>query len=157
MKRASLASMRCSIAQTLEIVGDPWTLLIVRDAMFGMRRFDEFQRSLGIPRNTLTQRLRTLVDHGVLDRERYHEHPDRYEYVLTDKGRALHQVLVAMLQWGDRWAGFAVPPVTLVDERTGDALDPVFVDRRSGAALSEMRITRRFNAAGEPAPREMPQ
>lgn len=147
MKRSSLASMQCSIAQTLDVVGDPWTLLVVRDAMFGTRRFDEFQRSLGIPRNTLTQRLRTLVDHGVLERRRYQEHPERYEYVLTDKGRALDHVLVSMLQWGDRWSDLDEPPVTLVDERTGDAVEPVYVDRNSGTPLSQLRITRRFNAA----------
>jgi DNA-binding HxlR family transcriptional regulator len=139
--------MQCSIAQTLDVVGDPWTLLVVRDAMFGTRRFDEFQRSLGIPRNTLTQRLRTLVDHGVLERRRYQEHPERYEYVLTDKGRALDHVLVSMLQWGDRWSDLDEPPVTLVDERTGDAVEPVYVDRNSGTPLSQLRITRRFNAA----------
>lgn len=145
MKRASLAGVNCSIAQTLDVVGDPWTLLIVRDAMFGVRRFDDFQDSLGIPRNTLARRLASLVEHGVLDRRRYHEHPERFEYRLTEKGRALNQVLVAMLQWGDAWSDLPAPPVTLIDDATGKPIDPVYVDRTSGAPLATLRVGRRFN------------
>ena len=146
MKRTSLAHMNCSIAQTLDVVGDPWTLLIVRDALFGIERFDDFRRSLGIPRATLTSRLDTLVEHGVMERRRYQDRPQRHEYLLTDKGRDLRRVMVSMLQWGDEWSALPEPPVTLIDADTGNEIEPVYVDRRSGRPLSELNVTRRFNA-----------
>ena len=146
MKRTSLGHMNCSIAQTLDVVGDPWTLLIVRDALFGIKRFDDFRQSLGIPRATLTSRLDTLVEHGVLERRRYQDRPERHEYVLTDKGRDLRRVMVSMLQWGDKWSSLPEPPVTLIDADTGDEIEPVYVDRRSGRPLSQLNVTRRFNA-----------
>ena len=145
MRRRSVADMNCSVAQTLEVVGDAWTLLIVRDALFGATRFDQFVESLGVSRNTLTSRLTTLVEHGVLERTKYQERPDRFEYHLTDKGRALHPVIVAMLGWGDEWAGFDEPPITLVDRESGDDLDPIYVDRNSGTPIAEIAVGRRFN------------
>lgn len=147
MRRKSLAGMQCSIAQTLDVVGDPWTLLVVRDALFGTTRFEHFQRRLGIPRTTLSARLDTLVEHGVLERREYQEHPLRHDYLLTEKGRALRPIMVAMLQWGDRWSGLPEPPVTLVDGDTGQAIDPVYVDRASGRPLEELRVERRINSA----------
>ena len=146
MKRTSLGHMNCSIAQTLDAVGDPWTLLIVRDALFGLTRFDDFRRSLDIPRATLTTRLNTLVEHGVLERRRYQERPERNEYVLTTKGRDLRRVMVSMLQWGDEWSALPRPPVTLIDSETGHEIEPVYVDRHSGRPLSELNVTRRFNS-----------
>lgn len=146
MKRTSLGHMNCSIAQTLDVVGDPWTLLIVRDALFGIKRFDDFRRSLDIPRATLTTRLDTLVEHGVLERLRYQDRPERHEYIVTEKGRDLRRVMVSMLQWGDEWSALPKPPVTLIDVDTGDEIEPVYVDRRSGRPLSELNVTRRFNA-----------
>jgi DNA-binding HxlR family transcriptional regulator len=92
----------CSIARTLEIVGERWTLLIVRDAFLGLRRFDEFQASLGIARNVLTDRLNRLVEEGILERVRYSERPERYEYRPTRKGRELNVALAGLRQWGDR-------------------------------------------------------
>jgi DNA-binding HxlR family transcriptional regulator len=92
----------CSIARTLEIVGERWTLLIVRDAFLGLRRFDEFHASLGIARNVLSDRLSRLVEEGILERVRYSERPERYEYRLTRKGRELNVALAALRQWGDR-------------------------------------------------------
>jgi DNA-binding HxlR family transcriptional regulator len=92
----------CSIARALEIVGERWTLLIVRDALLGVRRFDEFQQSLGIARNVLTDRLNRLVEEGILDRVRYSERPERFEYRLTDKGRDLGVALGGLKQWGDK-------------------------------------------------------
>jgi DNA-binding HxlR family transcriptional regulator len=92
----------CSVARTLELVGERWTLLIVRDAFLGRRRFEEFQESLGIARNILTDRLAKLVDHGIFERIRYQERPERYEYRLTDKGRDLRVPLLALMQWGDQ-------------------------------------------------------
>lgn len=145
MKRTSLGHMNCSVAQTLDVVGDPWTLLIVRDALFGVTRFDDFRRSLDIPRATLASRLDTLVQHGVMERRLYRDRPERHEYVLTEKGRDLRRVMVSMLQWGDEWSGLATPPVTLIDATTGDEIDAVYVDRRSGTPLSELKIRHRFN------------
>jgi DNA-binding HxlR family transcriptional regulator len=92
----------CSIARTLEIVGERWTLLIVRDAFLGLRRFEQFQESLGIARNVLTDRLNRLVDEGILERVRYSERPERHEYRLTPKGRDLNLALTTLRQWGDK-------------------------------------------------------
>jgi DNA-binding HxlR family transcriptional regulator len=92
----------CSIARALEVVGERWTLLLVRDALLGLRRFDEFQASLGVARNILTDRLRRLVEEGVLDRVEYQQHPSRFEYRLTAKGRDLVVAVVALMQWGDK-------------------------------------------------------
>lgn len=137
--------MNCSIAHTLDVVGDPWTLLIVRDALFGVNRFDDFRRSLDIPRATLSSRLDTLVEHGVMERRQYQDRPERHEYVLTEKGRDLRHVMVSMLQWGDEWSALPEPPVTLIDADTGDEIEPVYVDRRSGRPLEDLKVTRRFN------------
>ncbi|MEV6057999.1 helix-turn-helix domain-containing protein [Streptomyces sp. NPDC052107] len=103
MKRTSFANWPCSVARTLDLLGDPWTPLVVREAFYGIRRFDEFQQELGIARNTLTDRLRRLVDEGVLEKRLYETEPPRYDYVLTEKGRDLFTVLATMSRWGDRW------------------------------------------------------
>jgi DNA-binding HxlR family transcriptional regulator len=92
----------CSIARSLELVGDRWTLLIVRDLIFGLTRFDEFLESLGIASNVLADRLNRLVDEGIAERVPYSERPQRFEYRLTPKGRELGPVLLALMQWGDR-------------------------------------------------------
>lgn len=103
MRRASFADMHCSIAQSLEVIGEWWTLLILRDCFLGVRRFEDFVSRLGIARNVLTDRLDTLVEAGVLDRRPYDEARGRYDYVLTEKGRALWPVMTAIRQWGDEW------------------------------------------------------
>src|SRR6266852_676880 len=92
----------CGVAKTLEIVGERWTLLIIRDAFLGLRRFEEFQSSLGVARNVLTDRLNRLVDEGIFDRVRYSERPERFEYRLTTKGRELNVALTALREWGER-------------------------------------------------------
>src|SRR5215207_8178729 len=113
--------MDCSVARTLEVVGEWWTMLIVRDAFFGVTRFDDFQRRLGIARNVLTARLDKLVEVGVLERVAYQERPRRYEYRLTAKGRDLWPVLNALREWGDRWtAGDDGPPLDLVHRACGE-------------------------------------
>jgi DNA-binding HxlR family transcriptional regulator len=101
----------CSIARALEVVGERWTLLIVRDAFLGVRRFDEFQESLGIARNVLTDRLNRLVDEGILQRVRYSERPERFEYRLTPKGRDLQIALAGLRQWGDKYLSDKPPRV----------------------------------------------
>lgn len=102
------ADQNCSVARTLEVVGERWSLLIVRDAFFGVRRFDQFQANLGISRNVLTARLAHLVEQGILTRVPYSQRPPRFEYRLTDRGRDLFPVLMAMVDFGDR---HALPPL----------------------------------------------
>ena len=109
MLKRTYEGQDCSIANALEVVGERWTLLIIRDALLGLRRFDEFQRNLGIARKVLTDRLRWLVDEGILERVPYQEHPKRYEYHLTRKGRDLHVALVGLRQWGDDYCSEKPP------------------------------------------------
>ncbi len=118
MLRRDYDGQNCSIAGALEIVGERWTLLIIRDAFLGRRRFDEFQQSLGIARNVLTDRLNRLVDEGILERVRYSERPERFEYRLTDKGRELNVALTALRQWGDTYLTDR-PPRLLRRKRDG--------------------------------------
>ena len=113
MKRTPFSDWPCSIARSIDLLGDWWTPLVLRDAYFGAKRFEQFQRNLGIGRNVLTQRLNRLVDEGMFERRQYEEHPPRSEYILTDKGRDFFPVLMAMSAWGDRWlAGDDGPPIT---------------------------------------------
>jgi DNA-binding HxlR family transcriptional regulator len=101
-RTADYTRERCAIAATMEIVGDPWTLLILRNAFRGVKRFEQFQEGLGVARNVLAARLKTLVAFGVMETRRYSERPPRHEYLLTDKGLALRDVLLTMLAWGER-------------------------------------------------------
>jgi DNA-binding HxlR family transcriptional regulator len=101
----------CSIARALELVGERWTLLIVRDVFLGIRRFDELQEHLGIARNVLAARLNRLVEEGILRRVRYSERPERFEYRLTDKGRDLNVALTGLRQWGDKYLSDAPPRI----------------------------------------------
>jgi|SRR5437588_7286665 len=101
----------CSIARALEVVGERWTLLIVRDVFLGLRRFDELQESLGIARNVLSDRLNRLVEEGILERARYSERPERFEYRLTRKGRELDIALSGLRQWGDKYLSEKPPRV----------------------------------------------
>lgn len=140
MRRKSHAEMNCSVAQALDVVGDPWTLLIVRDAMWGFRRFNDFQQRLGIPRNTLTTRLARLVEAEVFDKVPYQESPQRFEYRLTEKGKALSPVIVSLLTWGDAWSDLPEPPVTLIDADSGARLDPILIDRTTGRPMDDIRV-----------------
>jgi DNA-binding HxlR family transcriptional regulator len=125
MRLTSLAEWNCSIARTLDVIGEWWTLLIVRDAFRGTHRFDDFQANLGLARSVLTARLARLTESGVLERRAYSEHPPRYEYHLTDKGRALFPVIAALISWGDQWAPApAGPPVELVHDSCGTVITP---------------------------------
>jgi DNA-binding HxlR family transcriptional regulator len=136
MHRTSFEAMNCSIARSLEVIGEWWTPLILRDAFFGVTRFEEFQQRLGIARNVLAARLDTLVDHGVLARRPYDEARGRYDYVLTDKGRALWPVLVAIRQWGDEWiAGKGKEPVHMVHTTCGTRSTGVLTCDQCGQKL----------------------
>ena len=119
MERKSFSEMHCSVAQCLEVVGEWWSLLIVRDAFLGIGRFDELQARLGISRNILNQRLARLVEAGVLIKVPYTEHPPRFEYRLTDKGRDLWPVITTMRQWGDKYAAPNGVPLQVVHKECG--------------------------------------
>jgi DNA-binding HxlR family transcriptional regulator len=126
----------CSIARALEVVGERWTLLILRNVFLGLRRFDEQHQQLGISRNVLASRLERLVDEQILERRPYGERPVRHEYHLTDKGRALWPVLVELLQWGDRYAPEPDgPPRILRHKECGGTVGPHRICTRCGHPL----------------------
>jgi DNA-binding HxlR family transcriptional regulator len=135
----------CSIARTLDIVGEKWALLAVREVFLGNRRFDEMVRRTGAPRDTLAARLRTLVASGILERRQYLEHPARYEYRLTDAGRDLYPVIVSLLRWGDEHlAGDDGPPLVL-EHRCGHRLVAQLMCEACGEPV-EARDTRPVTA-----------
>jgi DNA-binding HxlR family transcriptional regulator len=112
MARADFAAMHCSMARALDVIGDPWTPLVIRDLYLGLTRFDDLAVDLGVARNLLARRLKHLVEHGVVDRRPYQNHPARYDYRLTTSGKELVPVLMALTAWGDRWVGpHAGPPI----------------------------------------------
>lgn len=120
MRWQDIHTLDCTIARTLSVIGDRWTLLILRDAFLGTRRFEAFQTSLGITRHRLADRLARLVQHGVLRRERYQDRPPRFEYRLTDKGHGLYPVVVSIAEWGDKhMAGRKGPPVERIHRGCG--------------------------------------
>jgi DNA-binding HxlR family transcriptional regulator len=130
------ANQTCSIAATLEVVGERWSLLIVRNVLLGLRRFEQIQENLGIARNVLQSRLSRLVEEGVLERRAYQERPPRFEYRLTEKGLDLWPTIVSLMQWGDRHAGSpAGPPVLLEHRDCGGGVDPHRICTRCGARL----------------------
>lgn len=136
MARTDFAGIACSIARSAAVVGDPWSLLVVRDVALGLTRFDEMARDLGVATNTLSDRLERLVTGGVLVRERYSRRPDRYEYALTAKGRELVPILLALSAWGDRWeADEAGPPMTLRHHTCGEATTAAVTCRVCGDPL----------------------
>jgi DNA-binding HxlR family transcriptional regulator len=118
----SYESQNCSIARALEIVGDRWTLLVIRDALKGVRRFDDFQATLGVARNVLTDRLTRLCDEGILRRHLYQERPDRFEYRLTRKGVELWPVMMSLLLWGDEHYAEQGAPLILLHKDCGGRL-----------------------------------
>jgi DNA-binding HxlR family transcriptional regulator len=118
------------------VVGDRWTLLILREAFLGTRRFEDFQAHLQVTRHRLSDRLRKLVEHEILDRVRYQERPQRFEYRLTEKGRDLYPVIASLMRWGDRWmAGEDGPPVRLVHRSCGNAMTPELTCPECGEAV----------------------
>src|SRR5712691_7317536 len=149
MQRKSFGSMPCPIARSLERVGEWWSMLILRDALHGFTRFDQFQKSLGIAPNMLARRLDALVEAGLLERRRYSEHPPRDEYVPTARGRDFRPVLIALLAWGNRHFAPEGPSVQLIDSATGAPVEPILVDKATGRPIQapEYRM-----AAGPAAP-----
>lgn len=140
MQRKDFGSMLCPVARTLDRVGEWWSILILRDAFYGLTRFDQFQTSLGIAPNMLTRRLDALVEAGLLARRLYNKHPPRYEYVLTSRGRDFWPVLVALMSYGNRHFAREGIATQLADVQTGNIADPVLVDRTSGAVLDDEKF-----------------
>ncbi|MDD9381960.1 winged helix-turn-helix transcriptional regulator [Streptomyces sp. ZAF1911] len=146
-QRTHLDDADCSIAQALDVVGDWWTLLIVRDAARGVHRFDEFQRELGMSRKVLTERLKLLVEAGVLTREPYQDRPVRYAYRLTPRGRGLLPVLVALQDWGDTWILGEGEMTATTHEASREA---VRVHALRGTRLPELTLPDRFGELRDP-------
>ncbi len=126
--RKAFGTQPCSIARTLDVVGDWWTLLVLRDVFRGAHRFDELKRGLDIATNVLTARLKRLTDAGILERRAYQQHPPRFEYTVSERGRDLYPVLIALLQYGDRHLrGADAPPRVLVHDACGKVTQPAFI------------------------------
>jgi len=136
MQRKSYGNIKCPIARSLDRVGEWWSILIMRDAFYGLQRFDEFQKNLGVAPNILTRRLNALVESGLLERRRYSDHPPRDEYVLTESGRDFRPVLLALLTWGNRHFAPEGAAVQLVNTRTGSVVEPVLVDGVTGERIA---------------------
>ncbi|CAN5528816.1 helix-turn-helix domain-containing protein [soil metagenome] len=140
MQRRSFDDFSCSVAQTLEVIGEWWTPLIVRDLFLGVTRFDDFQSRLGIARNVLTTRLNHLVEHGVVEKVAYQERPVRYDYRLTEQGRDLWLVMTALREWGDRWAAPDGPPIEVVHKDCGHVTHVVPHCSECGEVLEPHRV-----------------
>ena len=152
MLRNDYESQSCSIAGALEVVGERWSLLIVRDILLGLRRFDELQAHLGIARNVLQTRLERLQEHDVIERVPYQQHPLRHEYRLTEKGLDLWPTIVALMKWGDRYAAPEGGPAVLIEHRgCGGSVDEHRICERCGAKLKAR------DAVGRPGPGASPK
>jgi len=136
MQRSSFSEQQCSVARTLDIVGDRWTPLVIRDLAIGISRFDAIQRNLGISRKVLTQRLASLTEHDVVVRIAYQENPPRYDYRLTEKGNDLAMVVLALQQFGDRWSfGETGPPIRWQHLACGQISTPTVCCDRCGETI----------------------
>lgn len=137
VSKVRLADRECPLSSTLGVVGEWWTVLILHDVFDGYTRFDQFLANMDISSSMLSTRLRTLVDEGLLERHRYQSNPPRYEYVLTDLGRSLRPVLLAMAAWGNSRLEPEERSMILVDSETGQEMEPVLVDAQRGERLDD--------------------
>lgn len=153
MQRTSFDQMECPIARSLERVGEWWSMLILRDALNGLSRFDQFQDSLGVAPNILTRRLTALVEAGLLERRQYCERPPRFEYIPTERGRDFQPVLLTLLAWGNRHFSPEGPVVEATDRVTGAILEPIVVDAATRQPMTRERITMRPGPGASPAQR----
>jgi DNA-binding HxlR family transcriptional regulator len=131
----------CSVARAMDILGERWTMLIMREAFYGVRRFSDMQRNLGIARNILSTRLQTLVRAGILERRRYQEEPERFEYRLTQAGRDLYPAVIAIMKWGDEHLAEEAGPPVVLRHSCGALIDPVLVCDHCGGALHPHDVT----------------
>jgi DNA-binding HxlR family transcriptional regulator len=152
MKRTRFDDAACPIARTTDLMGDWWTPMVMREAFLGRRRFDEFQQALSLSRGILSKRLSRLVDEGLLEKRAYEERPPRFEYILTEKGRAFYSVLAAMWRFGEDWLWEEgqEPPLQLFDRETGEPVSPQVVNERTGVPIDvrQMRLGERRKASG---------
>jgi DNA-binding HxlR family transcriptional regulator len=140
----AFAKQNCSVARTLSILGERWTVLVLRQLFLGRRRFDEIQQELGIATNVLSARLTTLVDNGVIERRPYSERPDRFEYRLTEKGLELQPILLELMKWGDRYTvGSRGAPLEVVHTDCGKVTEPVQVCSECGGGLEARNVRAR--------------
>ncbi len=150
MQRTRFSVMDCPIARSLDRVGEWWSILILRDALGGMTRFEEFQKSLAIAPNILTRRLNALVDAGFLERRRYSAHPPRHEYIVTERGGDFRPVLIALLAFGNRHFAPEGASVTISDVGSGAPAEPMLIDRLTGRPL----VSSEFELVAGPAASE---
>ncbi len=141
VRRSPIALDDCTLAKSIELIGDRWTLLILRSAMFGLRRFDDFQKELGTPRTVLSGRLKILTDAGLMTKQAYKEDGKRPrpEYVLTKKAHSLRPILIALMQWGDEWLADGTSPIKLTDPVNRQKVKAGFVDA-SGQEVPAERL-----------------
>ena len=147
-------TQNCSVARALEVVGDRWTLLVIRSAFEGVRRFDDFQTTLGVARNVLTDRLARLCAEGILRRVRYQERPERFEYRLTRKGVGLWPALMSLMLWGDQYYADDGPPVIIVHRGCGGALTTKLSCAACGASLGPADVEAGTGPGAAAAPGE---
>lgn len=140
MKRTDFTDMFCPIARGLGRVGEWWSILILREAMYGATRFDEFEKNLKIAPNMLARRLSDLVSAGLLERRQYCTRPPRYEYVLTEAGAAFQPVLLAFAKWGNDYFSPEGPSLLLVDRTSGQPVSPLLVDSHTGSPLTQDNV-----------------
>lgn len=137
MKHTDFGQMPCPIARSLGKVGEWWSILILRDAFYGLTRFDEFEKSLKIAPNMLTRRLAGLVAGGLMEKRQYSARPPRYEYLLTEKGRAFKPVLLAFIGWGNQHLAPEGASLLVVNRETGEPAEQILVDANSGRTISD--------------------
>jgi DNA-binding HxlR family transcriptional regulator len=153
VKKTRFAEFSCSIARTLDVVGERWAMLIMKDVFLGVTRFDDLQRDLGIARNVLAERLESLVADGLLERRVYQQHPVRHEYVLTEKGHDLQSVLFAIVAWGDRWQSERTgPPLKLRHETCATDTTAKVVCSSCGLPLRAEDVTAHGGPGGRIGP-----
>ena len=139
----AFASQNCSVAQPLAFLGERWSILVLRLIFVGFRRFDEIQGELGIATNVLAQRLATLVDEGIVEKRLYSEHPERFEYRLTEKGRDLQPILLAFLRWGDKYTAASGPPLETIHTECGHAFHMVPTCSHCGEEVNPRNVRAR--------------
>ena len=152
MKWDNIQEMPCSVARALSVVGDRWTLLILRDCFMGTKRFDKFQKQIGLSRHRLTDRLNKLVEHEILKKVPYQEKPVRHEYRLTERGKALYPMLVSLIDWANAHVPIeGSPSVTLVSRSAGTPIAPMLVDRVTGEEITHRSVSAISNAGAKKA------
>lgn len=156
MQRTSFADFHCSLARTLDIVGEWWTPLVIARIAVGLRRFDDIHRDLGVSRKVLAERLDTLVERGVVERRQYQDHPVRHHYVLTEKGADLVPALMVLVNWGDRWtADESGPPAAFHHQGCGHETEPIVCCSQCGDRMGYRDVVMRAGPGARIAPGTM--